>query len=530
MNIAKLLRARARTCPEAAAIIDAWRGRSRCTSFAELELAAARAAALLRQGGLRRGDAVLVFHPMSAELYIALIAIFRLGLVAMFLDPSVGREHIEQCCDIRPPRALIASSKTHLLRLFSPALRRIPLKFSVGLPVPGAVSWERAAHLAPHEDVLPSTPDTPALLTFTSGTTGQPKAAVRTHGFLLAQHRVLEQALGLTAGEVDLTTLPIFALANLASGVTSLIPDADLRRPGAIDPAPVVAQIQAHRPTRTAASPALLECLAGYCARHDLKLRSFRKIFTGGAPVFPRLLDQLQHMAPSADIIAVYGSTEAEPIAHVATRSIEPEDIAAMLAGRGLLAGQPVPAIQLRIIRNQWGRPISPCTGTEFAMVCLRPGEAGEIVISGKHVLPGYLHGRGNETAKFEVDGTPWHRTGDAGYLDNRGRLWLLGRCAARVEDARGTLYPFTVECVAQHQPGVRRAALVSHRGQRILSVEFYDHAANTNLALLKETLAWAHIDKVQGHKQIPVDKRHNAKIYYPALHKLLDEAGKTDQ
>src|SRR5438270_820366 len=78
-------------------------GRDRTTSFAELDRAGARAAALLWRHGLRPGDAVLVLHPMSAELYVALLAIFRLGLRAMFLDPATGMDHVTRSCALQPP-------------------------------------------------------------------------------------------------------------------------------------------------------------------------------------------------------------------------------------------------------------------------------------------------------------------------------------------------------------------------------------------------------------------------------------------
>jgi non-ribosomal peptide synthetase component E (peptide arylation enzyme) len=120
MSIDELLHARACTCPETAAIIDTRRGRSRTLSFADLDLAAGRAAALLLQEGLRPGDRVLVLHPMAAELYVALATIFRLGLTAMVLDPSTGRQHIDRCCALAAPRALIGSARAHLLRLLSP--------------------------------------------------------------------------------------------------------------------------------------------------------------------------------------------------------------------------------------------------------------------------------------------------------------------------------------------------------------------------------------------------------------------------
>lgn len=525
MNISDILRARVAEYPERAAIIDARHGRTRTLTFAQLEIAAARAAALLHRSGLKPGDGVLLFQPISAELYIALTAIFRLGLVAMFLDPWAGKEHIERCCSLYPPKALTAGFKAHLLRMLSPAIRHIPFKFSIGLRVPGAVDWASAEELAPLEHIQSCTPETPALLTFTSGSTGEPKAAVRSHGFLLAQHRALEKHIKLKVGEIDLSTLPIFVLANLASGVTSLLPDADLARPGSANPASLIAQIKAFRPTRTTASPALLERLTDYCAEHGLTLPEFKKIFVGGAPVFPRLLIELNSTAPDAQLVTVYGSTEAEPIACVTTDQIQAADLASMLNGHGLLAGAPVPEIQLRILPDHWGRAIGPSSRAEFAAACLRPGHPGEIVVSGEHVLPGYLNGRGDSESKFTVEGATWHRTGDAGYIDRQDRLWLLGRCSARIEDIHGTLYPLAVECAAHHQSRVRRAAVVSHKNQRILLVEPRDPGAEIDFSLLKQTLAWAHIERVHSLSHIPVDKRHNAKVDYEALYNVLDRS-----
>src|SRR5437764_278215 len=149
MNLALQLQAVARASPYAAAIVE----RRDVRSFADLENRSCRAARLLTDAGLQPGDAVLVFHPMSAELYVCLLALFRLRLVAMFLDPSAGREHIERCCELHRPKAFIGSAKAHLLRLVSYALRRIPRKFVIGFPVPGAVRWSKANRLAPLGDI-----------------------------------------------------------------------------------------------------------------------------------------------------------------------------------------------------------------------------------------------------------------------------------------------------------------------------------------------------------------------------------------
>jgi len=524
MNLAHTLLEQARIRPNAAAIIDTHRGRTRITTFAELEQAAARVARLLVNHRLQPGDAVLVFHPMSAELYVALLALFRLRLVAMFLDPSAGREHIERCCVMHPPKALIAGTKAHLLRLLVPALRRIPVKFVIGFPVPFATRWSSADGLTPLNDVRDCDLDTPALLTFTSGSTGQPKGAVRSHGLLDAQYRALSASLALTAGDVDLATLPIVALANLGSGVTSLIPDADLRYPGAVAPEPIFAQIQTHHATTSVASPAFFECLVRHGTARGMTLPTLKRLYTGGAPVFPRLLDQMQILAPNAEVVALYGSTEAEPIAHVSRQEVTTEDLKAMLGGKGLLAGVPVAEIHLRILRDQWGKSVGPYSAATFADACCNVGVPGEIVVNGDHVLPGYLRGEGDEETKFRVDGAVWHRTGDAGYLDEHGRLWLLGRCVARIHDAHGDLYPFAAETAVYQDPHVRRTALVAHRGKRVLAVEFYDGHAPSDLDAVRAAVGWTHLDEVRLCKHIPVDKRHNAKIDYPSLYRLLEQ------
>src|SRR5262249_53199240 len=151
-----------------------------------------------------------------------------------------------------------------------------------------------------------------------------------------------------------------------------------------------------------------------------------------------------------------------------------------------------VPEIQLRILSDRWGKALGPYTAVAFDAACLPANTPGEVVVSGGHVLPGYLHGRGNGETKFRVDGTVWHRTGDMGYLDAEGRLWLLGRCAARIEDQLGTLYPFTVECAVSSHAAVRHAAAAVFRKQRILALEFDKHVPAPDIEAVRQTVAWA--------------------------------------
>lgn len=523
-NIAARLADRAARQGDVPAIIDTAGGRPRVTTFAELNRATAQGAALLQSLGARPGEAVVVLHPMSRELYAALIAVFRLGLIAVVPEPSASRAHVAAALAPLPIAGFVGSRKAHLLRLRHPAFRRARWSVILDGWLPGAASWRRASDLAPLETVQAVTADTPALVTFTSGSTGVPKAAVRSHGFLLAQHDVLERRLHLRPGEVDLSTLPVFVLANLASGVTSVIPDADLRAPGQIAPGPVVVQARRHHVMRTAASPGLLGRLVEESERTATAL-PFRTIHVGGAPVFPPFLDRLAAAAPGAAVVSVYGSTEAEPIAEIERQAITAADRERMRAGAGLVTGTPVPEIAVRILTGPWRPdPIGPLSGHEFERRCAGAGTPGEIVVHGAHVLRGYLGGRGDGETKFRVDGEVWHRTGDAGRLDPDGRLWLLGRCSAVVDDGDGVLYPFAVECAAVHAPGVARAACTRDDGRRLLLVQPAP-GAMPDLDALAATLAWARLHEVREYPAIPVDRRHNAKVDYTALPALVATA-----
>jgi len=524
MNIAQVLSERAGKMGDAIAIRDVRNGADRAITFSELDQQSAQAAALFMANGLKKGDSVLVLHGMSIELYVALIGIFRAGMVAMFLDPSAGLGHVRRCCDLQAPAGLIGSPKAHLLRFLSSALRKVPHAFVIGSWMPGAIPFGNAQRHAPLKQIAQAESDKPALLTFTSGSTGQPKAAVRSHGFLLAQHRVLEKSIALRAGEIDLTTLPVFVLANLGSGVTSIIPNADLRRPGSINPVPVLQQIGKFKPNRTAGSPAIFECLLADLQRAGDSANSSRlKVYTGGAPVFPRLLSQLQATFTD-DPVAVYGSTEAEPIAHLNFSEITEDDFTGMRSGKGLLAGHPVSEIDLRIMQDRWGKPLGTLSEAAFDSVMLAPNEPGEIIVQGDHVLTTYLHGRGNEETKFSVNGKVWHRTGDMGYLDAAGRLWLLGRCVAKITDSKGTLFPFAAECVAQQFDWIRLAGCVAADDKRYLAIQVRRQPTECELQDLKEALSWAKLDSYRLLSRMPVDKRHNAKIDYSGLRQLLTE------
>lgn len=520
MNLVSRLIENAGRHPERLALVDRRRGKDREVSYAELVKRVRAGASELEAMGLRRGEVVLVFQPVTIELYEILLASFYLGLQVMLVDPLAGRGFLARCCERVSPAAFFGTWKAQCLRWMVPGMRRIPVSISVDAWVPFSVPWRVGECDAVMVDV---SADEAALVTFTSGSTGQPKAAVRSHGFLLAQHRALASSLDFQEGEVDLVTLPVFVLANLASGLTSVLAATDLRRPGSPEVVGISEQCEKFRVTRCAASPAFFE---GFL-RSGVALPQFEKIFTGGAPVLPDVLKRLSERLPAAKIHSVYGSTEAEPIAHFSSAGLDEAVVSVTRRGGGLCAGFAVPEVGLRILTDRWGAPLS---ASDFHESGVPEGEVGEIIVSGEHVLRGYLGGLGDEETKICVGEAVWHRTGDAGWLDRDGRLWLLGRCAEKLAAFSGEegvprealRYPFGIECALREMFPERRMAAVDWKMWRVLVVG--GGRGSEELESIRFHAARLGMEHVLVMDELPLDRRHQAKVDYVALRERLKD------
>ena len=351
MNLITYLEDRATQHPDRLALIDS----KQSINYADLYACVCNGSQQLRDDGLSPGDSILILQPVGIPLYISLLSAFHAGLTVMFIDPSASKTVISNCLKLNPPQAFIGIGKAHWLRLTIPEIRKITKLYHSSGWAPRSQYWtpvQGKLH-PPH----PTSPESPALITFTSGSTGLPKAACRSHGFLLAQHKALAESLDYRDGEVDLITLPIFTLANLASGLTSVLADTDLRYPARADSQAISKQCSQYNITRCAASPAFFEKLL-----YDKTFPDFHTIYTGGAPVFPNLLTNIQQCKPSIKIVTVYGSTEAEPIAHNLWSATTADEQQLMISGKGLLVGKPVSATELRIIPDQSGENIPSVT------------------------------------------------------------------------------------------------------------------------------------------------------------------------
>lgn len=514
MNIINLLGEITQANPDQVALIH---GQVRIT-YRALDEQTRAVGAFFQAQGVKPGQRALLLIPLGIDFYVTLLGLARIGVTVMLIDPAVGRQQINRCCHLVQPDLFVGSPKAHLLRFTTGAIRQIRRKFSLYRSLPGSQLVRTNMLTIAGVDAATNQDDL-ALITFTSGSTGSPKAIGRSHGFLLAQHKILCKNIPAHGGEIELNTLPVFILSSLARGVTVVIPQQIGKRMDKINGAQIVDEVTTHGVNRLLAAPAFCQRLADQLATTKQTLPGIQQLYTGGGPVFPSLLTKLAHTLPNANLVAVYGSTEAEPIAQITMQTFTAADWQAMQRGEGLLAGKPIAEIQLAIIPDMVGTALGNFTQADFAAYCLPAQDSGEIVVSGAHVQQHYLGGN-DGLSKFNVAGAVWHRTGDAGYCDEQGQLWLLGRCSAQVTAGGATCYPFGIEAAAMSQAGVERAAFIEVDGEGVLVVQTARAAWSQVRLVLQQALPTG--TRLQRVDAIPVDTRHGSKVLYGELRQLL--------
>jgi acyl-CoA synthetase (AMP-forming)/AMP-acid ligase II len=334
---------------------------------------------------------------------------------------------------------------------------------------------------------------------------------------------------GIQPGEIDVPGFPLFGLFNAAMGVTTVIPIMDASRPAKIDPRKFVAVVQDWRATQSFGSPAIWNRVGMYCEKHNVRL-PLRRVISAGAPVPPHVLARMKAaIASDGDMHTPYGATEALPVASLSASEILSETRHRWAQGGGTCVGGRFPGIDWKVIAISDG-PIASIRDVRE----LPAGEIGEVIVAGAVVTREYVTRRESNALAKIADGTRvWHRMGDVGYLDERGRFWFCGRKAHRVETARGPMYTIPCEAIFNQHRDIYRSALVGVGpvgSQRpVIIVEPWPgrlprrRKTRHKLIAELEQLAranplTANIEHFLIHPAMPVDIRHNAKIFREKL------------
>ena len=290
----------------------------------------------------------------------------------------------------------------------------------------------------------------------------------------------------------------------------------------------IVTAIEKFQVTTMFGSPALINRVGRYGEAQELKLPSLKRAISAGAPVPAVVLERFANMlSGGAEVFTPNGATEALPVCSIGSNEILTETRQATDRGEGVCIGQPVPGIEVEIIGisdepiEQWVEDLK-----------VPEGEIGEIVVKGPQVTRSYFN-REASTALGKIadpQGGFWHRMGDLGYRDARGRLWFSGRKAHRVVTPEETLFTIPCEAIFNTHPKVFRTALVgvgAPGAQRpVLCVELEQGVDTSNLQQLHQELLaigaehaiTRSITTLLFHPAFPVDIRHNAKIFREKL------------
>ncbi|MDZ4827493.1 MAG: class I adenylate-forming enzyme family protein [Actinomycetota bacterium] len=429
--------------PDATFVVFTDGDAERMISFGEhVGLVASVAAALRDEYGVGPGDRVAILAANCPEWILTLWATISLGAVAVGLNGWSTGPEIRYFLDDAEPTLLVADAK-RLARLEGA---------DPGVPL------VRVEEFAPLETYasgagLPDAPigeDDPAVILYTSGTTGRPKGAINTHrniaAFVSLNFFGGARTMTLHPPEpggfktCQLVTNPLFHVSALHAGAVMLLASGvkSVWLTGRFDGATAMRTIERHQCTGWSFTEAVLHRLVNHPDVGKYDLSSIRTVGGGGSPIAPSLQARTREVFPNAaaSMGLGYGQTEC---AALATMNFGQE-----LRDFPMAAGRPLPTVELEIHDPLGER--------------LPDGEDGEVCLRGPMVMPGYWR-RAEETAATIAPGG-WLRTGDIGHMDG-GRLYLSSRKRDMILRGGENVYPVEIEKRIEDHPDVDECAVI---------------------------------------------------------------------
>jgi malonyl-CoA/methylmalonyl-CoA synthetase len=403
-----------------------------------LEDRAGRMAGWLTENGLVPGDIVLISSRASLAFAVAYLGVLRAGATALLTNPAYTEPELE---------LLLADSGAVLCLATEPGLDRLAAVSERGSRRQSVRSLDELA--APGGELRSARPaepvarrsGTPAILAYTSGTTGRPKAVPLSDANLLASIRSAMLAWRWGPEDVLMHALPLFHQHGLSGLHVALLSGSKTVVRSRFDPADLAGAIAAERASVLFAVPSIYQRLVDWEGIERADLTCLRLIVSGSAPLSPTVAERTASLLGQPPLER-YGLTESGL------------DVSNLYDGarRVGLVGLPLPGVELAI-------------ATDRAEV-LPPGRDGEIVVRGPQVFDGYRGDSSAAAPAFLPGG--WFRTGDLGRIDPvDGYLQITGRLRELIISGGMNVYPREVVLVLEEHPDVGRAAVVGVPSER---------------------------------------------------------------
>ncbi|MGP3949061.1 class I adenylate-forming enzyme family protein [Streptomyces sp. 7N604] len=392
-------------------------------------------AACLRERGIGSGDVVAVMLSNRVELVVTLFAAWRLGAAVTPVNPALTAAEAEYQLADAAAKLVIVQDGCPALTADTVDAADLRRAAEAGGPLHPAAEAGEADEADARPDAAAYEREALALLIYTSGTTGKPKGVMLSHANLSAMSRMMIEVSQLGEDDHSLLVLPLFHVNGIVVSVLSpLLAGGRVTISGRFKADTFFRTIEAVRPTRFSAVPAIYAMLAALPESERPDTSSVRSAACGAAPMPAELIERFESRY-GIPVVEGYGLSEA-----TCASTANPIDGPRKPGTVGL----PMPGQEVAIMDSS-GR-------------LLPQGSIGEVVLRGPNVMRGYLN-KPEETARTVVDG--WLHTGDVGRFDEDGYLVLVDRIKDLIIRGGENIYPKEIESVLYGHPGVFEAAVV---------------------------------------------------------------------
>jgi acyl-CoA synthetase (AMP-forming)/AMP-acid ligase II len=395
-------------------------GNSRLT-FSQLHDRVKSIATTLTQAGFARGHRLALLLPNGPEYIELVYACSWLGIIAVPINTRLSAAEIDHVLADAAPRGLVRHSALPL-----PAVH-VPAEFVID-----------QGHLDGGSGPCPEPcyePDGVLALLYTSGTTGQPKGVTLTHSNVFSNVGNFNYWMQYREGGAFLHAAPIFHIADFPAMFAAPAFGACQSALPRFDPKVFCETVASERINYTILVPTMINLLMEFAKDNPCDLTSLELIAYGGSPAAPELIRRIRKFLPQTRLVQVYGLSETGFLTGL--RDAEHTDDHLTSCGR------PCPGIELEVTDDS-GNPV----GT---------GQSGELVVRGANVMPGYWK---NEAATAAVFRNGFFRTGDIGYQDEAGYVYMLDRLKDMIVTGGENVYSGEVEALIFSHPAVREVAV----------------------------------------------------------------------
>ena len=433
MNITEILKKTAERLPDKIAYYFNDRG----TTFKELQDMSDACALGLQQKGLRKGDRVAIFTFNSLEFIIAWFGTVKLGAVVIPINIMLKARESKYILENAEVNALIVhQTQIDMINTFLAELPFLKNIVVIGKEPAEFTSFTDLCALRPPQDLtVDCAPDDTATMIYTSGTTGFPKGAMLTHGNLYSNVRGLITVLNLQEETVRVSVTPFFHAMGLTVSILAVaMLGSTVVSQAKLDFVEFLKANEKYRATVVSGAPALHYLLVSDPRTDQYDLSLWKIAMSGSAPLPVEVIRKFEAKF-GIPMVEAYGLTEVTTAA-----TSNPYDGVRKPGSVGL----PLPELEVKIFDDQ-DRD-------------LPAGKIGEIVIRGPAVMKGYYN---NPQATEETLKDGWLHTGDVGYQDEDGYLFIVDRKKDMIICSGYNVYPREIEELLHSHPAIHEAAVI---------------------------------------------------------------------